>query len=393
MIQENLNIDHVIDRLYIKYREKHEPYQMIQEIIDTLSHIFVGIHIERNYVKERIFKILDYQQQLKKLQNIPILEQRSPEWYEMRQNLITASDFAQALGEGKFGTQKQFLQKKCGYEKDTFDQNNPALKWGVKYEQVANDAYEKKNKTKMYEFGLLRHPQLHWFGASPDAISELGIMVEIKCPWKRKITGEIPRQYFYQIQGQLDVCELDECDYLECEFIEYSNRDELIQHFNDNLNEKGIIIEYDNNNTTKYVYSNIYENSLVQLLNWETKNYEKLKDKIIKITYWQLNTFSVVRVYKDKKFLEDKFTLLKEIWDKIMIYKSDRKLYDKEVAVAESKNSTYNQNPSQNYFQKMITIDTSGSAKSPSNKQPATAVTKNKDISIKGFAFIMNEDD
>jgi hypothetical protein len=36
MIQENLNIDHVIDRLYIKYREKHEPYQMIQEIIDTL---------------------------------------------------------------------------------------------------------------------------------------------------------------------------------------------------------------------------------------------------------------------------------------------------------------------------------------------------------------------
>jgi len=379
---EYLNVDNVIDRLYIKHRNMYEPYQLVDVITDALGTIFTSHNFDRTYVKERIFKILDYQYQLEKLKNIPLVEQRSPEWYSMRQNLITASDFAQALGEGKFGTQKQFFQKKSGYEKDTFDNNNPALKWGVKYEPVAIFAYEKKNKTKMYDFGLLRHPTLHWFGASPDSITELGIMVEIKCPWKRKITGDVPKQYFYQMQGQLDVCQLKECDYLECEFIEYANSEEFSNHFSDNLNEKGVIIEYISNDVTKYAYSEMdicY--NLDKCLAWETKTKMEITKQnfpIVKSHYWQLNTFNVVRVYKDNDFLTEKFPLLKDVWEKINAYKRDRSLYEKDIMEIKQGNTT-----TENIKQAIsITTNTRASSK------PYEMTSSRNEVKISGFAFV-----
>jgi hypothetical protein len=46
-------------------------------------------------------------------------------------------------------------------------------------------------------------------------------MLEIKCPWRRRIVeGDVPTQYYYQIQAQLAVCGLTECDFFECEFAE-----------------------------------------------------------------------------------------------------------------------------------------------------------------------------
>lgn len=333
---ERLFVDNVIDRFYIKYRTRYEPYRLMDVLHTHIKTVFTNQNVPREYIKDRVVKLWNYQDQLKNLIELPKLEQRSPEWYNARQNLITASDFAQALGKGKFGTQKQFFQKKCGYEPDNFDSSAPALRWGVMYESVAIDAYAAKNGTQMYEFGLLIHPEKHmkWFGASPDSITELGIMVEIKCPWRRKITGEIPEQYYYQMQGQLDVCGLTECDYLECEFVEYDNKEDFVRHFADNPNEKGIIIEYLHDNTTKYVYSPFAAcHNVHGLVGWLEKEYETVaaKHSVTKVHFWQLHTYSVVRVYKNDEFLNANFPLLKQVWDKIMSYKADRALYDSQV--------------------------------------------------------------
>ena len=43
-------------------------------------------------------------------------------------------------------------------------------------------------------------------------------MLEIKCPYSRKIDGVIKPEYFSQMQGQLEVCDLEYCDFLECDF-------------------------------------------------------------------------------------------------------------------------------------------------------------------------------
>lgn len=333
---ELLNADNVIDRLYLKYRNSYEPFQLLQVIVDHLNTIFTAHKYDREFVKERIIKILGYQEKLHKLSQMPVVEQRSPEWYEMRQTRITASDFAQALGEGKFASQKQFYQKKCGYEMDNFDNNAAPLKWGIKYEPIAIDAYACRNQVKMVEFGLLPHPTISWFGASPDSITELGVMVEIKCPWKRKITGEVPKQYMYQMQGQLDVCDLDECDFLECEFLEYDDEEEFKRHFNDNTNEKGVIIEYAHKGNYSFLYSPFeHHANLQQTLRWKKETLENLihePDKtFVKAYHWQLHTFSVVRVYRDKALLKDKMSLLKQVWEKIVLYKQNKDLYEKDL--------------------------------------------------------------
>jgi putative phage-type endonuclease len=387
-MSEKLFVDTVIDRYYIKYRNEYEPYALINTLYEHINIIFTFKNFTHEYVKERIFKILSYQEQLKQLSLLPVLEQRSQAWYDIRKNLITASDFAQALGDGKFGTQKQFFQKKCGYEKDTFDNTMPALKWGVKYEPVAIDAYATKNNVKMYEFGLLIHPKnnMKWFGASPDSISELGIMVEIKCPWRRKITGEVPKQYYYQVQGQLDVCSLQECDFLECEFIEYDNADEFRDYFNDNMNERGIIIEYlDNKNETCYKYSLFTDcHNYDKLENWRINTVQELNENklvICKTYYWQLNTYSVVRIYKEDAFLQEKFGMLKDVWDKINNYKADRNLYKKDIIGPDKPNT--------------LNIDTIDTINIETVKKKEKSPKKNgfADVKMTGWAFVSDDEE
>lgn len=328
MASEVVYIDALIDRAFAKATQQGAD---IVEFIHATTRLVLNKSIGKEYIEQRLLALKDYREQLRLLLEHPILVQRTPAWYEARNTMITASDFAQALGCGKFGTQKQFYQKKCGYEEVPFDSFGAALKWGVKYEPVACDAYAYKNGVTMHEFGLLRHPEIEWVGASPDGITELGVMVEIKCPFKRKITGEIPMQYYYQMQGQLDVCGLRECDFLECEFLEYDCQAEFVRHFHDNNNPKGIIVESD----AGFAYSPYKSHGdLSALLEWLATTLASSKGQI-KLYFWQLHTYSVVRVYRDDTFLREKvYTPLRTVWDKLVAYKADRNLYDAEIGNA-----------------------------------------------------------
>ena len=74
-------------------------------------------------------------------------------------------------------------------------------------------------------------------------------MLEIKCPFKRKIDGSIPEQYWMQIQGQLEVCDLKNVIILECKLRQYNNEADFLKFviviqiiflYKKDLNEKGI---------------------------------------------------------------------------------------------------------------------------------------------------------
>lgn len=344
-------MDRVIDNLLSKanvYMNETEPSQLLVDyVVDIVNVNFSLPLLDRDYILNRITKVKDYMTQLAHLRSIPKIEQRSQEWYEMRKKIITASDFAQALGDGKFGTQKQFFKKKCGYEVEKFNPNVPPLKWGVMFEPVATNIYEVRNNTHIHDFGLVPHPHIPFFGASPDGITDLGIMLEIKCPYKRKITGEIPLQYYYQIQGQLDVCGLNECDYLECEFEEYSD----VESFKEDTQHKyecGIIIEYmtsSNDIVSSYKYSPPFYRSDdangEAVLQWVDDARHGISNVVIH--YWRLNTYNVVRVYKNKEFIKEKFMLLKYVWDQVCAYVADKDLYLKEVGAAKTKSAAATQ--------------------------------------------------
>ena len=192
-----------IDRVY-KYLE-NEVIPKMNNTNDLLNYIVENIYnnlvisldsnITKEYIQKRLSNIENYKNQLQIIKEIPMIIQRSDEWFNVRKNLITASDMAQALNKGKFGSQKDFLIKKINNlieNNNAYVQSdNVALLWGVKYEEVANKIYMKRNKVEVFEFGLIKHPTISCFAASPDGISELGIMLEIKCPPKRKFTKRI----------------------------------------------------------------------------------------------------------------------------------------------------------------------------------------------------------
>jgi putative phage-type endonuclease len=281
--------------------------------------------ISRDIISERIALIKKYQKQLKKLMKIPVIEQKTDIWYKTRENMISASDFAQALGFGKFGTAKQLIQKKCEpVNESAFSQTNPFFKWGNMFEPVAIQIYSKLAGVNVNSFGLIKHPKYDFFGASPDGIDELGRMVEIKCPMKRTIIkGSIPTQYEYQMQGQLDVCELDECYYFECEF----GTTESLSEFEEIAKKyefKGGIIE---TKQCEFEYSdNITEYK--NICDWVAIESKKHYEKII---YWYLKNFNLQRVIRNKDFMNEKMKDLKEVWDKILYYRTNKEKYVIEV--------------------------------------------------------------
>lgn len=324
MIQETACVDRLIDRLTIDVTD-------IDEMCRIVNLVYHG-RVPTPYVAGRIQNVLpEYRARLEALLRVPVIEQRSQEWYDARKGIITASDFAQALGEGKFGTQKQFYQKKCGYEPEKFDPYVPPLKWGCMFEQVAAEIYARRNHVKLHEFGLLKHPTVSYFGASPDGITEHGVMLEIKCPYKRKITGEVPQQYMLQVQGQLDVCGLQECDYLECEFVTEQGHEDFMVTFDAYPFEQGLIVELPRNTAAVPVYKYSPPGATkTELHMWEAMHVVPG----CSVHKWRLKQYNVVRIYRDPVLLADKFEELKAVWDNVERYRADKGAYDRETATA-----------------------------------------------------------
>jgi putative phage-type endonuclease len=139
-------------------------------------------------------------------------EQRSQEWLELRENMITASDVASALGENRYESTDSFVKKKVLKTKWA---GNAATAHGTLLEPLVRELYDQKYNRKSHEIGLVQHPEYPWLGASPDGITEDGILIEIKCPLTRKIEPKIPQHYYPQVQLQLEITDLEECDFIQ----------------------------------------------------------------------------------------------------------------------------------------------------------------------------------
>lgn len=323
----------------------------------NLSSIYHSYNLTSpSWIKERIQGILRNRRQLDRLKQIPVIEQRTPIWYETRKNLITASDFGDALGMEKFGKKtdlKKFFKKKVGIEpQPAYDLTSPALSHGVKYEPIATTMYQSRYGVTVHEFGLIKHPRHDFLGASPDGISDLGVMLEIKCPYKRIVSDSIMEQYYYQMQGQLDACDLDECDFLEATFEEYQEEgiffDDYEKEFNvftHDYKEKGVIFNvYDNEkDKIEYIYSpyNLCKSKLVDWMNTTDAHLSNNPNqKIIKKDFWFLKGVSIKRVYRNKSFISNMNIKLEDVWDTILNYRNNPSVYAQEISETSKKSPT-----------------------------------------------------
>lgn len=265
------------------------------------------------------------------LRKIPQPPQRTAEWYDFRNQRLTSSDWGTIISGSKFASRRKIIKKKCNKEQSKM-LSGKAIQWGVKYEDVAVKIYEKNNNTHVLEFGCLPHPKIPFLGASPDGITIEGIMLEIKCPYSRKITGIPLESYWVQVQGQLEICDLEFCDFFECKLLEYDTQTEYLE---DTTSEyKGCVLVFmDENLSYKYCYSklNISEKKLEKWIKKKTEKYTtERKLTYIEKTFWFLENSSCVRIKRDRDWFNNTaLPKLSSFWDIILdVRKHPEKLND-----------------------------------------------------------------
>lgn len=299
---------------------------------------------DTNNVKKNIVE-----NKINQLREIPQPVQRTPEWYKFRWNLITASNAWKAF-ESQC-TINQLIYEKCQPLKDFNNTNlvdeikmvntNTTLHWGQKYEPLSVMLYEHLYESTVEDFGCIQHSNYSFLGASPDGIiissntGRFGRMLEIKNIVNRVIDGIPKKEYWVQMQLQMEVCDLDECDFLETKFVEYidfqtySNDSSISlingEEFNSFVTTKdggykGIIIYFHRKDGTpfySYMPLNIWTPDEVSI--WEEKTIEKYQSEpynysYIKYIYWKLEKMSCVLVLRNQEWFKNNIGRLEKVW-------------------------------------------------------------------------------
>lgn len=276
------------------------------------------------------------------LREMPQPEQRTDEWYKFRWNLITASNAWKAF-ESKSNV-NQLIYEKCQPLKVNVETDevkmvnlNTAMHWGQKYEPLSVMIYEGKFNTKVEDFGCIQHPKYTFIGASPDGIivnkesTRYGRMLEIKNVVSREITGIPKKEYWVQMQLQMEVCDLDECDFLETKFIEYPDNLSFLNDrssgYSDNLclseddKMKGIVIHFHaKEGKPHYEYKPLHIVNKDDIEKWEDHVldvYEKHPYNYIymKTIYWKLEVISCVLILRNKEWFKSKVGQLENVWN------------------------------------------------------------------------------
>lgn len=142
------------------------------------------------------------------------MEQRSKEWFDSRVGKITGSKISAILDISPFTKKKDVLREMVreyhGAEREF--EGNHVTQWGVDHESVAINAYEIKTGHLVQEEGIIHHEN-GWLSYSPDGVVGKKL-IEVKCPYSKKIPDEVPDHYLAQVQCGMYVMGLDDCDFV-----------------------------------------------------------------------------------------------------------------------------------------------------------------------------------
>jgi putative phage-type endonuclease len=360
----NIILEEITDIFYIQMEEHIEDLNNgdiiedeMNELIEAALKIFlttfypdkldnINIFEQVEYDDEEIFII---KEKIQKLREIPQPVQRTLAWYIFRWNLITASNAWKAFESQP--TINQLIYEKCQPLKDLNNQDeeeqnkmvntNTPLHWGQKYEPLSVLLYESMYNTKVEDFGCIQHSVYKFLGASPDGINvdtnseRFGRMLEIKNVVSRDINGIPKKEYWTQMQLQMEVCDLDSCDFLETKFVEYSDTQSFYndvfidENGNKNLTmtadkkTKGIIM-YFHTKESKPFYSykplNVISDYDIQC--WEETELEKYEAApfnyiFFKFIYWKLEVFSCVLILRNCEWFKNNIGQLEKVWKTI----------------------------------------------------------------------------
>jgi hypothetical protein len=155
-------------------------------------------------------------------------------------------------------------------------------------------------------------------------------MVEIKCPWRRKINGEVPLQYYYQIQGQLAVCGMDECDYFECEFEVVHSAADLAYH-DGPAYERGVFLEDASASPPRYTYPPAELSALQDMEAWAAAEVASQGEGVQRV-WWRLMKCATARLHADPALFADLTRRLEPVWGRVLAYRADPAAFETDVS-------------------------------------------------------------
>lgn len=176
--------------------------------------------------------------------------QRSDDWYAERCGKVTASRVKDLNAKPSKGKALNALgltilaERLTGVQKET--PTNFYMQWGIDNEPHAIAAYENETGFFVNGTGLIDHPFIEMFGASPDGLVSENGQIEVKCPdttthLNTLLTKEVPEEHIPQITSQLACTRREWCD-----FVSYDPRLEpelqiiIIRVFAKDLNIEGL---------------------------------------------------------------------------------------------------------------------------------------------------------
>jgi hypothetical protein len=280
------------------------------------------------------YKVNEVKQTIDWLDNFPIQRQRTVEWYATRRQLFSASNLWKL-----FGTPSQYnslIYEKCNevkivesqkFEGDILSPN--ARNWGIKYEPVSVLVYEHKyNTTINNKYGCIPH-ETYPIGASPDGINieedspKYGHLLEIKNIYNREMDGIPSKEYWIQMQIQMETCRLEYCDFLETRFKEYSK-----EEYEEDLTSeyKGIMLFFiprENTGvqlqsvTSQFIYVPLFVPDTGQWI--DNKEFEMMESHILYIrTYWYLDEMFCTEIERNDLWFRSSVPKMIDGWETVL---------------------------------------------------------------------------
>jgi putative phage-type endonuclease len=255
------------------------------------------------------------------------IEQRTHEWYEHMTQILSASELGKLFASPRVRAQlvvsktQPYIPRQNSLAVPSSSMS--AFDWGIRFEPVVKQIYEYKYNVEVRDLGRLTHPTDPRCSASPDGlvykcnsqnnIDRKGRLIEIKCPVTREIDGQVPKDYYAQMQMQLQVTGCKQCDYIEAQFASQYNNNQ-IKEGPGLYNGYIALIRYANPTYEKefyYIYSQINQST-----NW-IPDMDNIEDEIIEIIPWSLLQWSEQVVERNEDWWKGIQPAINNFWEDV----------------------------------------------------------------------------
>jgi hypothetical protein len=168
------------------------------------------------------------------------VEQNSPEWLEMRKGMATGSMVRHAIAKLKRQPKEGVAYMQCreDYMEDIVTTRltglmsdryvSKAMQEGIEREADAIIAYEEHMGVMVAPGGFIYHPEMEWYGTSPDGLVGDSIVIEAKCPTQAthlryireardaRLKGleYVPEEYIPQVKAHLSCSGREVCHFI-----------------------------------------------------------------------------------------------------------------------------------------------------------------------------------